>query len=154
MVDDVEGAAAITPLLRSATEEVARRLEAKSLRGAGLRIKLKTARFQIVTRQGRLPYPTADIEVLFQVATRLLAQLALAEPVRLVGVGVANLEPIAETQLGLFGAPKQAQRRAKLNQALDQIADRFGGAAVKRGGQGDAERAALSMQIKRGEAED
>ncbi|MBW2292852.1 MAG: hypothetical protein JRG94_11160, partial [Deltaproteobacteria bacterium] len=41
--------------------------------------------------------------------------------------------------------------RGDLNRALDEIADRFGSSALHRASQGNAERAALSMQIKRGE---
>jgi len=53
----------------------------------------------------------------------------------------------------LFGPPPDKQLRRRLNRALDEIADRFGTRAVLRGSQGDAERAGLSLQIKRGERE-
>ena len=96
----------------------------------------------------------ADLKSALEAGAALLDKGAMDEPVRLVGVGVANLEHVGETQLALFGEPARAQRRDRLNEALDQIADRFGSSAVKRGGQGEAERAALSHQIKRGEAED
>jgi DNA polymerase-4 len=143
-------------------ESVARRLRRDEVHARTVVLKWRPGRrrkqgprgYALFTRRTTLPEATNDGDRIAREAWKLLDKGALDEPVRLVGVGVANLEPIAETQLGLFGAPKQVQRRAKLNEALDQIADRFGGAAVKRGGQGDAERAALSMQIKRGEAED
>ena len=53
--------------------------------------------------------------------------------------------------LALFGPDREKQRRSKLNRALDELVDRFGPRAVVRAEEGDAERAALSLQIKRGE---
>ena len=98
--------------------------------------------------------PTNDGDLIAREARGLIDRGALDEPVRLIGVGVATLESDESSQLPLFGAPAEKVRRQKLNRALDQIADRFGSKAVKRGGQGDAERAALSLQIKRGESDD
>ena len=58
-------------------------------------------------------------------------------------------------QLALFDGPGEGRdERSRLNRALDEIVDRFGSQAVRRGSQGPAERAALSLQIKRGEADD
>jgi hypothetical protein len=51
----------------------------------------------------------------------------------------------------VWGGAGGARRRDRLNRALDRIADRFGTGAVVRGDQSAAERAGLSMQIKRGE---
>ena len=62
---------------------------------------------------------------------------------------------LGEEQLALFDAnDEQLQKRKKINSALDQVVERFGSDAIVRGGQGEAKRAALSMQIKRGERDD
>jgi hypothetical protein len=74
----------------------------------------------------------------------------LTQPVRLIGVGCTNVIGERPSQLSLFTAPEK-EKRGQLNRALDEIADRFGGSAVRRASQGPAERAALTTQIKRGE---
>ena len=48
----------------------------------------------------------------------------------------------------------ERRRRVQLNRALDEIRDRFGSRAVVRGNIDEAERAGLSLQIKRGETAD
>jgi hypothetical protein len=71
--------------------------------------------------------------------------------VRLLGVGVTNLEAHARDQLDLFEAPGTQQKRSRLNRALDELADRFGNAAVVRGDPSHADRAGLTFQLKHGE---
>ncbi|MEM9175123.1 MAG: hypothetical protein AAGC67_07800, partial [Myxococcota bacterium] len=118
--------------------------------------------YPVRTRQLTLAEPTDDGEVVAQVAKSLLED-ALAEPVRLLGVGVSGLvdEGGGAAQLSLFdtaGARAEADPRAmqatpkkrQLNQALDALADRFGDDVVRRASQGDARHATLSGQWKRG----
>jgi hypothetical protein len=50
--------------------------------------------------------------------------------VRLLGVGVSDLEP--ETQLDLFSTPEFAESR-RLDDAVDRINGRFGDDAIHRG---------------------
>ena len=69
---------------------------------------------------------------------------------RLLGVGATGIAP-RDAQLALFEKPRAARRRDRLNRALDRIAERFGEGAVVRGEPEHAERAGLSLQIKRGE---
>ncbi|MGI9556545.1 MAG: hypothetical protein ACR2N5_01245 [Solirubrobacterales bacterium] len=78
----------------------------------------------------------------------------LDQSLRLLGVGMTNLVPVASEQMELFGAPDDRARSTRLNRALDEIAERFGAKAVVRGEFAEAERAGLSMQIKRGASPD
>lgn len=103
---DVEGADAIRPHLRRAAGEVARRLRAAGVRARGVRLKLKTRGFRLVTRQTTLPTPTDDPATLFSTADALLAALAPTEPVRLVGLTAYDLtDPTDPIQLDLFPPP-------------------------------------------------
>ncbi len=139
-------------------ESVARRLRRSDLVARTVVLKVKLGRrrapgprgYSLVTRRATLPDPTDDGRTIGALATSLLRQWGLPEPIRLLGVGVTNLVASADSQLPLFDAEGR-RRRARLNQALDEIADRFGGTAVVRGEAGAAERAGLSDQIKRGE---
>ena len=101
-----------------------------------------------------LPEPSDDGAVIGAVARELLGRAGLREPVRLLGVGVTNLVGRDSGQLSLFGPSGERRRRVQLNRALDEIRDRFGSRAVVRGNVDEAERAGLSLQIKRGESTD
>ena len=142
-------------------EAVARRLRSDGLRARTVVLKLKLARRRapgprghpLLSRRRTLPRATDDGAVLSETATELLDEAALAEPVRLLGVGAMGLVSAEADQLALFGTPDAEQRRSRLNRAVDEIQDRFGGGAIARGGVEQAERAGLSMQWKRGEEE-
>jgi hypothetical protein len=84
----------------------------------------------------------------------LLVRLGLKVSVRLLGVGVTNIVRQSQGQLSLFEPAERNAQRGRLNQAIDEIAQRFGSEALTRGSQEGARRAGLSLQIKRGEIED
>jgi DNA polymerase-4 len=157
---DVSDRRVLESAITSHAESVARRLRRDGLRARTVVLKLKLARrvadgprgFPLLTRRATLPAPVDDGEALAHAARGLLARAALEEPVRLLGVGATGLASAAQGQLGLFPASPDEQRRGRLNRALDQIAERFGNEALVRGDARDAERAGLSMQIKRGES--
>jgi len=159
---DVSDRETLERALRTHAESVARRLRRSGLVGRTVVLKWKVGRRRtpgprghpLHTRSHTLPEPTDDGEALARAACGLLDRGALAEPVRLVGVGVTNLAPAESGQLSLFGTPPQRDRRSRLNRALDEIAERFGPHAVVRGAGAEVERAGLSLQIKRGEAEE
>ena len=50
----------------------------------------------------------------------------------LIGMGAANIEEPSDEQLDLFNDPRERRNR-RLDEALDLIQDRFGGAAIQRG---------------------
>ena len=142
-------------------ENVARRLRRGEVEAGTVVLKWRSAQrrssgprgYLLHTRRVTLPEPTDDGQVIYREAPALLHPTGPSEPVRLIGVGVTNLSSPSRGQLPLFGPPPDKQLRRRLNNALDEIADRFGTRAVLRGSQRDAERAGLSLQIKRGERE-
>ncbi len=140
-------------------EAVARRLRKSGFEAGTVVLKLKLARrrrpgprgYPLITRRTTLAEPTDDGEVLAREACDLLARAELGEPVRLVGVGTTGIRESGTRQLQLFGPAAEKQRRKRLNAALDKLSDRFGQGVVKRAGQSEVQRAALSFQIKHGE---
>ncbi|MBW2445121.1 MAG: DNA polymerase IV [Deltaproteobacteria bacterium] len=141
-------------------ESVARRLRRSEVLARTVVLKVKLGRrrapgprgYSLVTRRATLPEASDDGETISRVARGLLHAWGLPEPIRLLGVGVTNLVPGDAAQLPLFEQGRA--RRERLNQALDQIADRFGSEALSRGEPGSARRAGLSDQIKRGARDD
>jgi DNA polymerase-4 len=127
---DVSGRAAIEPYLRSAAETVARRLRRRGERAYGVRIKLKRADFQIVTRQRGLPKPTDVSADLYATGSSLLDSLDLRGPFRLVGLGAYGLDsPVDQSQLAL---PIVDGRARRLETTIDGVRERFGTSAVQR----------------------
>jgi DNA polymerase-4 len=155
---DVAERATLEAAILTHAESVARRLRRSELRAHTVVLKLKLGRrvaagprgFPQLTRHATLAEASDDGEVLAQAARALLARAELAEPVRLIGVGATNLVPANPDQLALFDLGGGRERRRRLNRALDALAERFGSRVVRRAGQADIERAAPSLQLKKG----
>lgn len=132
---DVTDRAAIEQCLRRSADEVGRRLRAKGLRARGVRVKLKTASFRLLTRQRRLAAPTDLARRLSSEATSLLDEFDLDEPFRLVGLAAYELSRGAPVQQELFGPeadPEASARQRRLEQVVDRLQERFGAGAVMR----------------------
>ncbi len=161
--NDVDDPALLDATILTHAESVARRLRNDGVRGRTVALKWAEARrrsagprgYPLRTRQVTLLEATDDGAVIAREARRLRAESGPGEPVRLVGVGVSGIEESGFAQLSLFadgGAESESPgERAALNRALDELEARFGAGTVTRASQGRAERAGLSLQIKRGE---
>jgi DNA polymerase IV len=129
---DVRGKDAVRPLLLRAADRVAERLRASDLVAAGVRVKLKTASFRLMTRQARLASPARSGKPLYAAAVRLLDAFPWDEPLRLVGLAAFDLESDrAPMQRGLFDRVGE-KRQTDLDRALDSVRTRFGEGAVVR----------------------
>ncbi|MBK8978477.1 MAG: DNA polymerase IV [Planctomycetes bacterium] len=143
---------AVRRCLRGLSEGVGRRLRDAGLTARVVRVKVRFPPFVTRSRQVHLPRPTDDDAELAECAIALVAKArASGRPVRLLGVGVAELVAREATpataavpqQRELFGdagevaaAAARADleaRRARLTRALDAIRDRFGHDAIRRG---------------------
>ncbi len=110
---------------------------ARALRSAGcvtktVTVKLRLASFKTITRSRTLPEPTDVARVIYGAACALYEGSGLDSRarLRLVGVRASGLRPVsaAATQLA-FGDRPVGWREAE--QAMDQIARRFGDSAVR-----------------------
>lgn len=124
---DLRGIEALHPHLHAQALRVGRRLRRAKLTARVVVLKVKSADFKTVTRRRTLPLPTDDGQAIFRVVRELLAELAPRHAVRLVGVQAAGLESSA-VQLSIF--EPEAEKSRRLNQALDEIAAKFGAAAI------------------------
>jgi DNA polymerase-4 len=122
--EDVREKADIKFHLRRSADTIGRRLRKKSYLAFGVGVKLKTANFQILTRQHRLSEPTDVAARLYSVSVDLLNELDHPGPFRLVGLVAYDLVGANDVmQLGLFNA---FARQRKLEVAIDGLAERFG----------------------------
>lgn len=134
---NVRGADAIRPHLLTAADRVARRLRKKRLRAYGVRVKLKTHRFELHTRQIRLPDPTEHADTLYRTALAVLPRFDLRPPMRLVGMAAYDLISADLPVQGDLFREAQLRSETRLDHALDDLRRRFGDAAVGRASDGN-----------------
>lgn len=131
---DIAARAQIAGYLRLSADNVAARLRRSHRLARGVRVKLKTTSFRIVTRQGVLSEPTDVGAVLYTHAASLLREVGERGPFRLVGLAAYDLvaAQTSAAQLALLPGPGNRERR--LETAIDSLAARFGRGAVQRAG--------------------
>jgi DNA polymerase-4 len=118
-------------LLRLA-DTMARRLRRSALQAGTIQIKIRRSDFETFSRQKSLQQPISNTDQIFKVALKLLEVWLESNPdarIRLLGVGSSNLVP-AE-QYDLFAASDSTAPGA-IDQAIDEIRDRFGDKSMSR----------------------
>ncbi len=133
--EDSEDEKVLKRYLLEQSDRIGRRLREEDFRGRTVTLKLKFHDFRQITRSETLDEPTQLGETIYSEAARLLDVYNLRSKVRLVGVGVSNLEPLEPpAQMSLFRESKPSTDKwEKVEKATDEIAKRFGDGAVKRG---------------------
>ena len=115
--------------LRRAADRIARRTRSKSYVAGGVRVVLKTSRFELLTRQRTLGKRVDLASEFFAVGRRLLDEFDHPGPFRLVGMAAFDLDwRRGPRQLDLF---EDGQRRS-LETTIDDVVSRFGRGAVVR----------------------
>jgi DNA polymerase-4 len=128
--EDVSDRDLLCRTLLRLTRSVGRRLRRADLQGSTIKIKLRWSDFTTITRQTTLDRPTDQDAEIYEAAQALLeAAWPQGRPVRLIGVGVSNLEEPRE-QLTLWET--SSKRGKRLQETLDELRERFGRDAVKR----------------------
>jgi DNA polymerase-4 len=114
------------------------RMRAQNLASGCVAVKIRRADFTTFTRQKRFEPSTTDSRTIAKIAGELLDAWLDEQPnakVRLLGVGVNHLH--AADQMDLFASPAPAGAANTganaLDAAVDQIRERFGSLAVRRG---------------------
>lgn len=126
---DVADRAELARHLQRAADRIARRLRRKHYLAHGVRLRLKTTDFRLLTRQ-RQVLPTAAAGDLLAAARALLADFPHPGPFRLVGLAAYDLEHDGRPdQLELF---QDGGRQRRLEGMLDAVTERFGDGAVRR----------------------
>lgn len=110
-----------------------RRCRRHRLRGRTVNVKIRFADFHTITRAQTLPQATFATDDIWEVAAELLANglKARRQGVRLLGVGMSNLEDGERVQLQLF-ADEEDQKKQKLDAMADEINAKFGTAGLSR----------------------
>ncbi len=125
----------LTTQLMKQAERVGRSLRRKGLAGRTVTLKLKDSAFNQITRSHTLERPTQVTEIIFREAEKILSDYSLKQRIRLIGVGLSNLEKgEVGGQMNLFGDEGSDEERwVRVERAMDRVADRYGTDALKRG---------------------
>ena len=128
--EDLSDKADIKFHMRRSADVIGRRLRKKNYLAFGVGLKLKTAKFQLISRRHRLSEPTDVAERLYSSALDLLEHVDHRGPFRLIGLVAYDLVGSKDhAQPGLFN---NLGRRRQLEVAIDRLADRFGVNVVQR----------------------
>lgn len=130
LLHDVSSRAEIEQYLKRSADRVGRRLRDKGYRCGGVRVKLKTNQFKLLTRQSQLLEPSDCAEHLYKIAVDLLSQFDDSGPYRLVGLAGYDLTRSDDPQqMDLFAA--DAKPKA-LENAIDDCIRKFGKGVIGR----------------------
>jgi len=104
-------------------DAVGRRMRREGVRGKTVTLKVKYSDFNQITRACTLKDPTDDGLEIYSAVIRLLQKTQVGKrPLRLLGISFPNLNfSEEEKQLSFFGNDGSAQRKKRLNEALDSI---------------------------------
>ncbi len=110
------------------------RLRDAGMEARTLTLKFRYANFETRTRSRTLPTATVVSTVFLDTAGELLDAIDCSRGVRLLGVSVSHLTPVAAAQgtldLGDSIDDGKVERRAQVERAVDAVRDRFGNRSV------------------------
>ncbi len=132
-VEDIRDMDVLRAWLMGLTEQVARRLRSQHSQGRTVHLKVRYSNFDTYTRSRGVSPATNATNQLWSVALQLLTSELPDRPlvVRLLGMGVSNLQKQRPIQQSLF-AEEQDARETRLDQVTDTIRNRFGSASLRR----------------------
>jgi len=117
--------------LLALAERIAKRLREHQLMGKCITLKVKYSDFKQVTRSKTIENSTDDNSVIYKKIKKLLEKTEAGnKPIRLLGISVSQLDNDKVTQLELFPGKNNPVKRQQINQAVDDIQDKFGGRAI------------------------
>jgi DNA polymerase IV len=114
------------------TERVSARLKARSLAGATVTLKLKTADFKTRTRALKLEAPTALADKIFSAGRMLLKREADGTKFRLIGIGASDLAAGEDADPADL-VDYSGRRKAAAEHAVDRVRAKFGRDAIVKG---------------------
>lgn len=130
--EDVTDRKELEDILWPLCEKVSRRLKRSELAGRTLTLKLKTARFKLVSRSHTLEEPTQLADVIYREALPMLAREADGTAYRLIGIGLSSFSDPDTADRPTLLEPDR-ERKAKLEKAIDGLRDKFGLDSVGKG---------------------
>jgi len=129
---DVDQEDILYSTLLGLTEQVMRRLRSAGKATRCVELKLRFGDFSTIIRSRHLAIATDVTSEIWNVLQQLMKQNWTGQPVRLTGMGVSELQHPEMRQGNLFLDGKHAQQQ-QVDRVVDDIWERFGKQAVRRG---------------------
>jgi len=136
LVRDITDMDEARTVLLSLAEEVGEEARRSDFRGKSVQIVIRYNDFTTITRQKTITpsYLTRDI---YRTGVELLGEhWDRRRPIRLLGIGISNIDDDIPVQLSIFDIneelPDRVKKEEKLERAIDSIRSRFGSDVVKR----------------------
>lgn len=129
---DIAAPAELEDQLWQLCVKTADRAKAVDTEGSVVTLKLKTQDFRTITRRTTLSTPTQLAQTLFRTTKPMMMKEANGRKFRLIGVGISDLQPAAQTDAVDLLDPS-VKKRASAERAADIARAKFGKEAVKTG---------------------
>ena len=130
--EDIADLDALKDKLFYAATRASTRAKAKGVAGRVVTLKLKTARFQTLTRRRTLAEPVQLADQIFRACLPMLEKEVGGTKYRLIGAGISDLVPFSHDGGSDLLDPARA-KRAKAERASDAARARFGDTAILTG---------------------
>lgn len=132
--EDINDSDILRAWLLELTEQVGRRLRDSDVCGRTVHIKVRYSNFETITRSKSLSEPTNVTNTLWNTVSAMFANELPKRPlvIRLLGMGVSNLQKPQPLQQTLFADPPDEERHSKLDEVADKIRERFGTTSLRR----------------------
>jgi DNA polymerase-4 len=110
--------------------DVGRSARKESLKGKTITLKVKYSDFRAISRSHTLTRAINLDDMIYQEVCHLLGEVALKQPLRLIGVTLSNLTDKEESQLSLFIEPRQDSEN--LTKVIDLVKAKYGETSITR----------------------
>lgn len=128
---DVTNCETAHQVLLSLCEKTAMRLRQARKMGQVVSVSMKTDAFVHYSHQRKISHPTDSTAEIYAVSKQLFDQAWQREPLRLLGLRIADLCSCENIQLTLFD-PSGGEKDRRLDRAIDQIREKHGPYAIIR----------------------
>lgn len=128
-MEDITDIEILRDMLMLLSREVSTRLGFSDLKGKTITLKIKYSNFKSITRAETVAY-TNDFTVIFATASKILSNIPLEIPVRLIGVTVSDFEN-ETSQISLDFGENSDIKSSKINNTILDLNKRFGNGIIK-----------------------
>ena len=124
---------AVQKHLLALSQKTARRMRREGFAGRTVTLKVRYGDFTRITRSRTLDDPTDDGQAIYRTGVGLMLKTDIGrKPVRLVGISVSRPDRrLGNDQLSLFKEDTVREKHQRVNQALDDIQQKYGPRALR-----------------------